>query len=183
LLRAQAAALNADTENTSSHAQAAALRCELIAGDIAQRLGADDPIGGPLLEVLTAAKNAVPGSSVLPLLTAWAKLPLPVTVIEGPRQNRFADRANSGEKPTDPAENETPVAVVLASLDGRLITGPEVLRDKRVYALSVRVHTGDWPSLGGPDGCGTSQPSNASRDHYADVRLVAPRSHRRRRDL
>jgi hypothetical protein len=34
---------------------------------------------------------------------------------------------------------------VLASLDGKLITGPEVLRDRRVYELSVRVQAGEWP--------------------------------------
>lgn len=34
---------------------------------------------------------------------------------------------------------------MLASLDGKLITGPEVLRDRRVYELSVRVQAGEWP--------------------------------------
>jgi hypothetical protein len=145
LLRAQAAVLNADTEKTSSHGQAAALRCDLITADITERLGIDDPIGAPLLELVAAAKNTDPGSPTLPLLTAWAQLPLPVTVVRGPEGNRFAGRRSPGETPPEPAEHEAPVAVVLASLDGRLITGPEVLRDQRVYELSVRVQPGDWP--------------------------------------
>ncbi len=50
LLRAEAAALDANAEKVASHSDAAARRCDLIAEDIAERLGADDPIGGPLLE-------------------------------------------------------------------------------------------------------------------------------------
>ncbi|MEU1955677.1 hypothetical protein [Nocardia rhamnosiphila] len=45
----------------------------------------------------------------------------------------------------DTAETPVPVAVVLASLDGNLITGPEVLRAGRVYELSVTVQAGPWP--------------------------------------
>jgi hypothetical protein len=145
LLRAQAAALNADTGMTSAHGQAVALRCDLITADITERLGVDDPIGAPLLELVAAAKNTDPGAPTLPLITAWARLPLPVTVVRGPVENRSAGRRSPGETPPEPAEDEAPVAVVLASLDGRLITGPEVLRDRRVYKLSVRVQAGDWP--------------------------------------
>ncbi|GAB1811837.1 hypothetical protein [Mycobacterium sp. MUNTM1] len=145
LLRAQAAALNADTEKASSHGQAVALRCDLITADITERLGRDDPIGAPLLELVAAAKNTDPVSPILPLLAMWAQLPLPVTVVRGPEENRFARRGSAGETPPEPAVEEAPVAVVLASLDGRLITGPEVLRDQRVYELSVRVQPGEWP--------------------------------------
>lgn len=145
LLHAQAAALNADTAKVVSHGQAAQLRCDLIAEEIMERLGIDDPVGGPLLEVVGAAKATDPGSSTLPLLAAWAQLPLPVAVVEGPQRSRFTGRGASSETSKDPEEDETPVAVVLASLDGRLITGPEVLRDRRIYELSVRVQPGDWP--------------------------------------
>jgi hypothetical protein len=145
LLRAEAAALAADTEKMAGHADAAARRSDLIAEDITERLGVDDPVGGPLLEVIAAAKTIKPGSSAVPLLITWAQLPLPVTVVEGPKENRFARRRGHLETPPEPTEDETPVAVVLASLDGKLITGPEVLRNPRVYELSVRVQPGEWP--------------------------------------
>jgi hypothetical protein len=38
-----------------------------------------------------------------------------------------------------------PVAVVLASLDGRLVTGPEVLSPNTVHDLTVEVQCGPWP--------------------------------------
>jgi hypothetical protein len=145
LFRAEAAAFDADAEKMRSHADAAARRCDLIAEDIAERLGVDDPVGGPLLEVVAAAKNVNAGSAAVSLLRTWANLPLPVTVVEGPKDSHFARHAGRVETRPEPVEYEMPVAVVLASLDGKLITGPEVLRDRRVYQLSVRVQPGEWP--------------------------------------
>jgi hypothetical protein len=145
LMRAEAAALDADAERVAAHGYAASRRCDLIAHDVEQRLGPDDPIGGPLMGVIADAGAITPGESVVALVSRWAQLPLPVNIIEGSTEGQFARRASVFEQPTDPAEGEFPVAVVLASLDGRLITGPEVIRDPRVCELGVRVQPGEWP--------------------------------------
>jgi len=100
LLRAEAAALNADTEQVSAHRVAAQHRCDLIAEDVIDRLGVDDPIGGPLLEVVEDAKSFDAGSSTAPLLEMWARLPLPVPVVVGTETDPIRSQGRPCGDPT-----------------------------------------------------------------------------------
>ncbi len=149
LLRADAAAFDADTDAVTAHATAATRRADVIATKLAERFALADPLAGPLQEQMVAVTNLQPGTAADPILAQWALLPIPVPVVTGPRRrNRPAalaakngsDLLNEPERPA-PA----PVAVVLASLDGQLVTGPEVLRAARVYDLRVEVQPGTWP--------------------------------------
>ena len=144
LYQAEAAAFDADAEQVTAHRTAIERRCELIASEVVQALGDNDLLAAPMLEMIRAVDTHVAGSSVAPLLEMWRAMPLPVPVVVGRCRSAFVgtptEPASSSSRPDGP-----PVAVVLASLDGHLITGPAVLRDGRVYELSVRVQAGEWP--------------------------------------
>lgn len=147
LTRSEAAALDARTADRDAHYEAAKRRAALVAADLRMSFTDDDPAAGPLLAQLNAVDRFTPGAPTAALLDNWATFPLPVPIVTGPRRRRIpvALRARQAES-KEPAEGGlSTVAVVLASLDGRLITGPEVLRDSRVYDLSLRVLTGEWP--------------------------------------
>lgn len=147
LLRADAAVLDADTDSVAAHANAATRRADLIAQDLADRFDPTDPLAVSLLRHLRAVAGLSAGTSAAPVLATWSTLPIPVPIVTGPRVRTRPAGTAARIVPTDGADDaqERPVAVVLASLDGRLITGPEVLRPSRVYNLAVEVQVGPWP--------------------------------------
>ncbi|MBT2568695.1 hypothetical protein J7I84_19820 [Arthrobacter sp. ISL-85] len=150
LLRAEAAAFDARMADRSAHKEASDRRGHLIAEDLRTRFGDDDPLAGPLRVQLYAAASGSAGAATASTLDGLAKLPLPVPVVAGMRQRQGpADLGPDphGTTPSLALENDgPPVAVALASIDGNLVTGPEVLRGGRVYELSMRVQTGIWPA-------------------------------------
>lgn len=99
---------------------------------------------------MAAVFELQPGTLADPVLANWVALPILVPVVTGPRRRSFPDEvaadddSDTGHDHQDGNESR-PVAVVLASLDGQLITGPEVLRHGRVYDLAIEVQTGLWP--------------------------------------
>jgi len=144
LFRAEAAAFEAASQLLSAHRAAAQRRCDLIVSEVTGALGPGDPLGRPFLDVLELARTHVGGDPTSQILNRWAALPIPLPVVSGTRRS---PRFRGVLQPSQSAKQSegSPVAVVLASLDGHLITGPAVLRLERVYQLSVRVQTGDWP--------------------------------------
>ena len=109
--------------------------------DVSNRFAPDDPLATLLVDALTSVDEALSGSGVAAALTGWATLPLPVLTIDGPRRSRrrppiYDDAAEA---------SEVTVAVVLASVDSQLITGPQVLRPNFVYELRLNVWPGAWP--------------------------------------
>lgn len=146
LMRAEAAAYDADTEKINGHHVAAQRRCDLVIADVTENLGADDPLAGPLLVALEAVRTHTAGDPSASLLGTWGSLVLPVPVARGPSRGdgRPVDRSTPETGSSDRAGR--PVGVVLAALDGQLITGPAVLRHGRVYELSVQVQAGEWPA-------------------------------------
>jgi hypothetical protein len=147
LVRSEAAALNARTADRDAHYEAAKRRAGVLAADLRETFADDDPAAEPLLVRLDAVDTFVPGAATAALLDNWATLTLPVPIVTGPRRRRMPAEFQAGQSEgAEPPEDElSTVAVVLASLDGRLITGPEVLRPARVYDLSLRVQTNEWP--------------------------------------
>jgi len=144
LLLLQAAELDADTSQAAAHLAAARGRTELLAGELGDRFTADDPLAAPLAAALAAitGETGAPNAAVL---ASWAALPLPILIADGPRR---IPRPTAGHADPDPGSDEMPdpsVAVVLASLDGKLITGPQVLRPSTVYELGLEVRPGPWP--------------------------------------
>lgn len=150
LLRADAAALNAETDAIIAHATAASRRADLIAAELTERFDPADPLAAPLHARMTAVADLQPGAPANPILASWALLPIPVPVVTGPRRRTPPDgliaHRSSGAAGSEPTpEASRPVAVVLASLDGQLVTGPEVLRPSRIYDLAIEVQTDHWP--------------------------------------
>ena len=140
LVRSEGAALDADSSSRDAHTEAARRQAKLLCTDLSARFAREDPLARPLLARLEAVNELAPGAETAALLDTWATLLLPLPIVTGPR-HRTARSTNS---PAD-AKTGTPVAVVLASVDGQLVTGPQVLRNDRVYDLAMRVQTDEWP--------------------------------------
>lgn len=141
LLRLDAAELDGDSGAAAAHRTAAIRRAELVTAQVTDELGEDDPIGGPMLTALAEARSLDSGADVAGLLARWAELVVPLLLVRG-RQAGSIGAPSIDEETTD---NQAPVAVVLAYVDGLLITGPQVLRPGTVYTLRLEVRIGDWP--------------------------------------
>lgn len=141
LLRTEAAVLEADVNSRDAHAAAAKRRAKLLREDIESEFSPEDPLAAPLLRHLEAVDELAPDSETATSFKTWATLLLPVPLVTGPRRRVRPSSGNADRSP----DSGTPVAVVLASIDARLVTGPLVLRNDRVYELSVRVQTDEWP--------------------------------------
>lgn len=141
LLRAEGAVLDADSSAAAAAVEAATRRARAVVAELEERFAVDDPLAAPLRSRLEAIADLPAGAPAGPVLAKWPALPLPLPIVEGPRR-RVASR---GTPPPDREQPQAPVAVALASLDGLLVTGPEVLRPGRVYDLRLEVQTGPWP--------------------------------------
>lgn len=142
LFRLNAAELDADSAAVQAHATASRrLAGDLIDG-IAAALGDDDPLARPLTDLLRDIADVTTGSQSIELLTRCSTLPLPLLIVDGPRSRTLPSSFRH-----DPEEeaSDDPIAVVLASIDGQLITGPQVLRPQWVYQLGLEVHPPQWP--------------------------------------
>lgn len=142
LLLGDAGALDADTDAIAAHMTAARRRAQLVVTELADRFDGSDPLAAPLIARLEAVAELKPGAPVLPVLSEWARIPIPVPVVRGPRRYVRADHATP-HRDTD--DNRRPIAVVLASIDGRLVTGPEVLTSHTVHELTLQVQADPWP--------------------------------------
>lgn len=140
LLRYAAAELEADTSQAAAHQTAARRRAGLLDADLARQFPDGDPLAGGLRTALTTA-GQVSGNTVASVLAGWAALPLPVLLVRGPRR---LDRPPAS-RAQEPGREARPVAVVLASVDRQLITGPQVLRPGTVYELGLEIRSGPWP--------------------------------------
>lgn len=139
LLRADAAELDADVTQVGAYRTAAQRRAETLLDQIGE-LAPDDPIGGPLRNLLGEITSLGPADRVRELVARCATVPLPPLIVNGPRP------IQRGPTPPAPApEPEPHVAVVLCSIDGRLITGPQSLRPGLVYDLRFEIWPGEWP--------------------------------------
>ena len=143
LLRYNAAELEADVDQAAAHRTAARRRAALLEAEVAGQFASDDPLASGLRSAL-AAVSEVSGAAIAPVLASWAALPLPVLIVRGARRVRPAlDRTEEADGTAQSAGR--PVAVVLASVDGQLVTGPQVLRPATVYELGLEVRPGPWP--------------------------------------
>ncbi len=146
LIRLDAAELNADTIEMNALATAARRRAAVTATELEKRFHDTDPLAGPLIAALRHVQAVADASGVADLLAEWAVLPLPLVIACGPRRTPLTSHTVLGnEADTQLVEDQPAVAVVLASVDGRLVTGPQVLRHSTVYELRLDVRTGPWP--------------------------------------
>ncbi|SNR86171.1 hypothetical protein [Blastococcus mobilis] len=142
LLLGDAAVLDADTAAITAHTTAAQRRAQIVVAELADRFDRSDPVAGPLITRLEAVAELEPGAPMLPVLAVWARLPIPVPVVRGPRRSVRADHPTP-HRDTD--DDRRPIAVLLASIDGRLVTGPEVLTPHTVHELTLQVQADPWP--------------------------------------
>jgi hypothetical protein len=140
LLQYAAAELDADTSQAAAHKTAAHRRAALLDAELGRQFPDGDPLSTGLRDALTVA-GQVSGDTIASVLASWAALPLPVLIVRGPRRVRRPPA--SQEEETD--REARPVAVVFASVDGQLITGPQVLRPGTVYELGLEIRPGPWP--------------------------------------
>jgi len=141
LVRSERAALTADTSTRDAHTDAAKRLSRLLRAELTARFAPEDPLAGPLLVHLEAVNGMAPGAETASLLDTWATLLLPLPIVTGPRRRTGSFAGSSA----DTEDLGSPVAVVLSSVDGQLITGPQVLRKSRIYDFTVRVQTDEWP--------------------------------------
>ena len=143
LLRFDAAQLDADWITAAAESTAARRRAAVLEAELVEAFGPLDPLAGPLATVLGQVGGIASGADVADAVAAWAALPVPLLIVRGPRRARrsapIAATANAAEAPSQP------VAVVLASVNGHLITGPLVLRPSTVYELRLDVRLDEWP--------------------------------------
>lgn len=144
LLRYDAAELDGDSGAGRARVSAAR-RARQYAAQLERDLASDDPIGSQLVAAFNAVAAVTAGEQVAPLLAGWATMLLPMLMVEGPRRRVGRGiSATSGAQQVSEHERE-PVAVVLASVDGRLVTGPQVLKPGTVYTLRLDVRLEAWP--------------------------------------
>ena len=146
LLRLDAAELDADPRAFDAHAVAARRRAGELQAELVARFDSEDPLAAPLIAALARVDAIKDGTSVAPALREWSTLHLPLVIVDGPRPRRARGFGPLGAAMEPPAEEEVPTAgVVFASVDGHLITGPQVLRPHQVYELQLEVRPGPWP--------------------------------------
>lgn len=142
LLRLDAAELDADTAVVDASTTAARRHTAILEAELPTQFAPDDPLAGRLADALASVKDINKGEQVAAALISWAALPLPLLIVRGPRRLAHMPPTDAG---VDTEKSEQPVAVVLASVDGQLITGPQVLRPNFVYDLRIDVRPGVWP--------------------------------------
>jgi hypothetical protein len=145
MLRFDAAELDGDPAASQASAAASRRRAELLEAEVRSRFDVDDPIGGALLQACSTAQKVTSGGAVEQALDAWSRLLMPLLVVDGPRRSSRPPRGITSEEASETAISMPDVAVVLASLDGQLITGPQVLRPQWVYELQFEIQVDDWP--------------------------------------
>jgi hypothetical protein len=143
LSAARIATLNAKTADAQAHETAASERAREVDASIADRWAASDPLRLSIQQTLDAIKAHLrEPQTVIDLLLA---LPTPPLFI---RESKLTHRG-TGAPPREPIEDDEPaprVAVAILSVDGKTITGPQVLRPNQVYRLGVTIRLEEWPS-------------------------------------
>jgi len=142
LLMEDAAVLDADTTTAAAHRTAAQLRAQLMTTALTARFDRSDPLAGPLIGRLEAVADHQPGAGVMPVLAEWVRLCVPARIVRGPRR-AVSPRTTTTHVGGD--TNRRPIAVALASVDGRLVTGPAVLPPGTVQELTLQVQADPWP--------------------------------------
>ncbi|MFC5156026.1 hypothetical protein [Streptomyces amakusaensis] len=177
LIRLDAAELDADTAQMTALATAARRRATAATADLHQRFTDTDPLAGPLLAALEQAQALTGDGGVADLLTRFAALPLPLVIARGRRRTPLHSGTADTDSDARAAEDQPAAAVVLASVDGRLITGPQILRPSTVYELRLDVRTGPWPRWAQSleaDLLGHFTPAEAETPTYLWPRLPRP---------
>jgi hypothetical protein len=142
LIRYDAAELDADATTGTAEQTAAKRQAEILREHLARSFAPDDPLAAPLADAAESVASITSGEVVAATLASWVALSVPILAIRGPRRRREF-RSGSDDNGVDTSERQ--VAVVLASIDGRLITGPLVLRPTSVYELRLEVRPDKWP--------------------------------------
>jgi hypothetical protein len=158
LLQVEAARLDADASKADAHSTAATARAHAIRTALAEGFAVHDPLAAVLDALLARVTDPDSPTPTREAVRDLLELPLPFPVVRGsgsisqrtPGVRVLAPPAEPARRPsslgTAPEEGApSDVAVVLASLDGGLVTGPEVLRSGRVYDLELQVHVDEWP--------------------------------------
>lgn len=135
------AALNADTAEEIAHRAAVSLRLVELESTIVAKWDERDPLRIELQGVIDAVRLADLATSTA-ACTIVGNLLVPPIFVKGPERNTSTAVASDAPEPEDRLD----VAVALFDIDGKTITGPQVLRPERVYRLGVALHMEEWPS-------------------------------------
>lgn len=144
LLDADAAAFSADVPASQASRLAAAKRNHALATTVRESKFEDEPLLAPVraFQILTAATVSQPLLDPDSALIAAAALPIPLLFVTQTKAT-YPSRPWSPEEPPSPY-SET-VAVALASIDDKLITGPAIIDPNLTHELTLQVQTDPWP--------------------------------------
>ena len=143
LLLASAATLDADRDQQESHRNAALARRDALVEQLRSIFAEDDPLAAPLISSLDQFDAERDEAEAV--VAEWATLVVPLQLIDGPTR-RTRSRTVHDEFPEEArALDETPVVVTVASLDGLVVTGTQVLRPETIYTLGLEVRGDHWP--------------------------------------
>lgn len=135
----EAADLNGEVRSASAHERLFRRRAAALRKDLAAAFGEDDPLGGPLLTVVTELLEDDGSNDLLAYVATWGSLLLPLVLVEGaPLTTRAPMRQPE-------AEPDKSIAVAMISIDDRLLTGTAVLRPDTIYTLQVELQVDEWP--------------------------------------
>jgi hypothetical protein len=141
LVAMEQADLDADVSKSLANARAVRRRIAALGKSVEESWSPDDPARLTFTVALDGLDD-LENIDVAATLRRWATIPLPLLLVESDKTSRLPRPSPTG--PGDSVADDD-VAVVLFSLDGRLITGPAVVRPDTVYELSVDVRPGAWP--------------------------------------
>jgi hypothetical protein len=142
LLNFEAAEMRADMAARNAHLTAVDRRRESLRQKLAEQFEPSDPLGSKLVEALETLGEVGTTGMASDRVAAFATLPMPLLFVRDPRERRLPSPLLSQ---AGAAQVEEPIAVVFVSLDGQLITGPQVMRSNLVHDLGFEVRLESWP--------------------------------------
>lgn len=142
LLSFEAAEMRADIAARDAHLIAVNRRSANLRQELTERFEPTDPLASRLIAALDTIGDVGATGRASDSVAAFAILSIPLLIVRGRRERRLPSPIASQ---AGGAESEEPIAVVFASLDGQLITGPQVLRSNLVHDLALEVRLESWP--------------------------------------
>lgn len=135
----EAAELEGDSRRAKARRRAILRLAGALRADLIGTYEEDDPLGQPIRKSIARLLDGE-GGDEFEFIEGLASMTLPLLFVEGrDAPARFTGGTAVQAKPT-PA-----VAVVMISVDDRLLTGPAVLRPDTVYTVKVDLQIDAWP--------------------------------------
>ena len=138
----RSAVIDADSARANAHQVAMGQRTKDVEEAVHARWSELDPLRIALQRTIDATRLIEPSISSA-ICSLVAALPLPPLFIKG-RKTAASGTQYDGADRSD-SEAKLDVAVALFNIDGKTITGPQVLRHEHIYRLGITLRLDGWP--------------------------------------